>query len=214
MKTVAIIEDQTAIREMLIEAALNSDQFEVILQSGDGLLGCQQCLELKPDFVILDIRLPGLNGLEVMRRLSRTIPETRVLVFSAYPSAGLLHELLQAGALGFVEKSAPLSELKLGIQIVSNGGSYFGPEAARLLREALAAPRGNGSINKLTKREREILQLIAASHSTRAIAAKLHISFKTAENHRSNLMRKLDLHDIAGLTRYAIHNGLLPIDTP
>jgi DNA-binding NarL/FixJ family response regulator len=212
MKTVAIIEDQTAIREMLIQAVLNPAEYEVILESGDGLAGCEQCLELKPDFVILDVMLPNLNGTEVLRRLSKEIPETRVLIFSGYQTAGLLRELLQAGAHGFVEKSAPLAELKKGIQIVSSGGSYFGPEVARLLRDAMADPRTSDSgINMLTKREREILQLIAESHSTRAIAAQLHISIKTAENHRTNLMRKLDLHDVASLTRYAINNGLVRI---
>ena len=212
MKTVAIIEDQTAIREMLIQAVLNPAEYEVVMESGDGLAGCEQCLELKPDFVILDVMLPNLNGTEVLRRFTKEIPETRVLIFSGYQTAGLLRELLQAGAHGFVEKTAPLAELKKGIQIVSSGGSYFGPEVARLLRDAMADPRTSTSgINILTKREREILQLIAESNSTREIAAKLNISVKTAENHRTNLMRKLDLHDVASLTRYAINNGLVRI---
>ena len=174
MKTVAIIEDQTAIREMLIQAILNREEYEVVMQSGDGLAGCEQCLELKPDFVILDVMLPNLNGTEVLRRFSKEIPETRVLIFSGYQTAGLVRELLQAGAHGFVEKSAPLAELKKGIEIVSSGGSYFGPEVALLLRDAMADPRTSDSgINILTKREREILQLIAESNSTRDIAAKL-----------------------------------------
>jgi DNA-binding NarL/FixJ family response regulator len=123
-----------------------------------------------------------------------------------------VRELLQSGAHGFVEKSAPLSELRKGIEIVASGGSYFGPEVASLLRNAMANPKSNDSgANILTKREREILQLIAESHSTRDIAAKLEISVKTAENHRTNLMRKLDLHDVASLTRYAINNGMISI---
>ena len=123
-----------------------------------------------------------------------------------------MRELLQSGAHGFVEKSAPLSELRKGIDIVASGGSYFGPEVALLLREAMANPKSNdSSVNILTKREREILQLIAESHSTRDIATRLEISVKTAENHRTNLMRKLDLHNVASLTRYAINNGLISI---
>ncbi len=210
MKTVAIIEDQTAIREMLSQAILNREAYEVVIESGDGLQGCEQCIEYKPDFVILDVMLPNLNGTEILRRFSKEIPETRVLVFSGYQTPGLVRELLQAGAHGFVEKSAPLAELKKGIEIVSSGGSYFGPEVALLLREAMADPKSSESgINILTKREREILQLIAESNSTREIAVKLSISVKTAENHRTNLMRKLDLHDVASLTRYAINNGLI-----
>ncbi|MEM1221628.1 MAG: response regulator transcription factor [Verrucomicrobiota bacterium] len=212
MKTVAVIEDQTAIREMISQAILAEDSFEVVLESGDGLQGCEACIDLKPDFVILDVMLPNLNGTEVLRRFAKELPNARVLIFSGYQSPGLVRELLQAGAHGFVEKSAPLTELKKGIEIVSSGGSYFGPEVALLLRDAMADPRSSESgINILTKREREILQLIAESNSTREIATKLKISVKTAENHRTNLMRKLDLHDVASLTRYAINNGLIVI---
>jgi len=210
MKTVAIIEDQTAIREMVSQAVLSQDEFDVIIESGDGLEGCELCLEQKPDFVILDVMLPNLNGTEVLRRFTKNIPDTRVLIFSGYQTPSLVRELLQAGAHGFVEKAAPLSELRKGIKIVSSGGSYFGPDVAQLLRHAMADPRSSESgINILTKREREILQLIAESNSTREIASMLSISVKTAENHRTNLMRKLDLHDVASLTRYTISNGLI-----
>jgi len=212
MKTVAIIEDQTAIREMVSQAVINQDVFDVIIESGDGQVGCEACIEQKPDFVILDVMLPNLNGTDILRRFRKELPDTRVLIFSGYQSPSLVRELLQAGAHGFVEKSAPLSELRKGVEIVASGGSYFGPEVALLLRDAMADPKSNDSgVNILTKREREILQLIAESHSTRDIAKKLEISVKTAENHRTNLMRKLDLHDVASLTRYAINNGLISI---
>lgn len=214
MKTVGIIEDQTAIREMISQAVLDPNEFEVIFSTGDGQEGYEKCLELEPDFIILDIMLPKLNGTDIMRRFQKELPEARVLVFSGYQNPGLVRELLQAGAHGFVEKSAPLTELRKGIEIVSSGGSYFGPEVALLLREAMTYPKTDDSGPKiLTKRESEILRLIAESHSTRAIAEKLEISVKTAENHRTNLMRKLDLHDVASLTRYAINKGLIPTDT-
>lgn len=210
MKTVAIIEDQTAIREMMSQAILDKESFEVILESGDGQVGCDETLKLKPDFVILDVMLPNCNGTEILRKISKDLPQTRVLVFSAYQSPGLIRELLQCGAHGFVEKSAPLTELRKGIDIVSSGGSYFGPDVALLLRNAMADPKSKeAGINILTKRERQILQLIAESNSTKKIAKILDISVKTAENHRTNLMRKLDLHDVASLTRYAINNGLV-----
>ena len=198
---------------MMSQAILNREEFEVILECGDGKIGLEQTLELKPDFVILDVMLPNLNGTEILRNIASQLPDARVLIFSGYQSPGLVRELLQAGAHGFVEKSAPLTELKKGIEIVAGGGSYFGPEVALLLREAMADPKSKDSgINILTKRERQILQLIAESHSTREIAEKLDISVKTAENHRTNLMRKLDLHDVASLTRYAINHGLVVMD--
>lgn len=211
MKRVVIIEDQTAVREMIAHVVRADPAFEVIAETGDGQAALTLCLETKPDFVILDVMLPGLNGAEVLRRFSKHLRNTRVLVFSGYQNPSLVRELLQAGAHGFVEKAAPLSELKKGIEIVSHGGSYFGPEVAQMLREAVLNPQSNQKkgVEVLTAREREILQLIAESYSTKEVARKLDISVKTAENHRTNLMKKLDLHDVASLTRYAIQHGII-----
>ncbi len=211
MIRVVIVEDQTAVREMVAQIVRTDPAFEVIAETGDGQAAYNICLDMKPDFVILDIMLPGLNGAEVLRRFSKQLRNTRVLVFSGYQNPSLVRELLQAGAHGFVEKSAPLSELKKGIEIVANGGSYFGPEVAELLRDAVANPVSSRSptVDILTAREREILQLIAESYSTKEVAAKLDISVKTAENHRTNLMKKLDLHDVASLTRYAIEHRII-----
>jgi DNA-binding NarL/FixJ family response regulator len=210
MRTVGIIEDQTAIREMIIHAVLDEDAFEVIFSTGNGQEGYEKCIELKPDFVILDVMLPKLNGTEILRLFADKLPESRFLVFSAYQSPELIRELLQAGAHGFVEKSASLAELRKGVDIVSSGGSYFSREVSLLLRDAIADPKkGDSATSILTKREREILQLIATSNSTREIAEKLEIRVKTVDNHRTNLMRKLDLHDVASLTRYAISRGIV-----
>ncbi|MGE9292436.1 response regulator transcription factor [Ruficoccus sp. ZRK36] len=211
MKKVVIVEDQTAVREMISQIVQSDPSFEVVAEPGDGQEAYNLVMELKPDFVILDVMLPGLNGAEVLRRFAKHLKNTRVLVFSGYQNPSLVRELLQAGAHGFVEKSAPLSELKKGIEIVANGGSYFGPEVAQMLREAVLNPNSSSrkGVDVLTAREREILQLIAESHSTKEVAQKLNISVKTAENHRTNLMKKLDLHDVASLTRYAIQQGLI-----
>ncbi len=211
MKRVVIVEDQTAIREMIAEIISSEPGFEVVAETGDGQVAYNLCLELKPDFVVLDVMLPGLNGAEVLRRFAKQLRNTRVLVFSGYQNPALVRELLQAGAHGFVEKSASLAELKKGIEIVANGGTYFGPEIAQLLREAVVNPQHGDrhGVEVLTAREREILQLIAESYSTKEVAQKLNISVKTAENHRTNLMKKLNLHDVASLTRYAIQNGLI-----
>jgi DNA-binding NarL/FixJ family response regulator len=212
MKTVGIIEDQTAIREMISQSILDPEEFKIVVESGDGQEGCDLCLKNKPEFVILDIMLPNLNGAEILRRIMQELPNTNVLIFSGYQNIGLVRELLEIGANGFVEKSASLSDLRKGIETVSNGGTYFGPEVAQLLRESMTNPKaGEAYLSNLTKRERQVLELIAKSFSTREIAAKLTISVKTAENHRTNLMRKLDLHDVASLTRYSINNGLVQL---
>jgi len=212
MKTVGIIEDQTAIPGMISQVVLDPNIFEIVFSAGDGREGYEQCMEFKPDLVILDVMLPNLNGTDILRLFADEMPGSRFLVFSGYHSPELIRELLQAGAHGFVEKSAALTELQKGVDIVSSGGSYFSPEVALLLREALADPKkGESASNILTQREREVLQLIATSHSTRDIAEKLAISVKTAENHRTNLMRKLGLHDVASLTRYAISRALITV---
>ena len=167
------------------------------------------CLEVKPDLLVLDAKLPGLNGVDLLRRLVKTLPNVRVLVFSGHENPVLVREMLEVGAHGFVEKTAGLTEFKKGLETVANGGTYFGPAVAALLRDVVANPGSSNSADFLTDREREILQLVAESHSTKEIAAKLDISVKTVDNHRTNLMRKLNLHDVASLTRYAVEIGLI-----
>ncbi len=208
---VVVVEDQTAVREMIIQVVQTNPNCQVVAETGDGYAACDLCLQTKPDLIILDIMLPGLHGTEVLRRLRKTLPGARVLVFSGYQNPALVRNLLYVGADGFVEKTAALADLKEGIRTVAEGGSYFGPEVARMVRDILAGPDGKKipSLELLTGREREVLKLIAESHSTKEIAAKIGISVKTADNHRTNLMKKLDAHDTAALTRFAIGHGLV-----
>ena len=207
-KRIVIVEDQTAIREMLAEILRIDPAYKIVGESGDGLQACQLCLDLKPDLLVLDARLPGLGGVDILRRISKQLKHTRVLVFSAYESPALVREMLEAGAHGFVEKTAGLGEFKKGLETISTGGTYFGPGVAALLRNVVANNPTAGDV-ALTGREREILKLVAESNSTKEIAQKLTISVKTVDNHRTNLMRKLNLHDVASLTRYALEIGLI-----
>ena len=146
---------------------------------------------------------------DLLRRIGKKLPDMRVLVFSGHENPMLVREMLEAGAHGFVEKTAGLVEFKKGLETVGNGGTYFGPAVAALLRNVVANPTSSSAPDFLTDREREILQLVAESNSTKEIAAKLGISVKTVDNHRTNLMRKLNLHDVASLTRYALEIGLI-----
>lgn len=209
MKRVVIIEDQTAIREMLAEILRGDPGYKIVGEYGDGQQAHTACLDIKPDLVILDAKLPGLNGVDLLRRLAKQLKNTRYLVFSGYENPVLVREMLEAGAHGFVEKTAGLTEFRKGINTVANGGTYFGPAVAALLLNVVTNPTASSSHDMLTDREREILQLVAESYSTKEIASKLGISVKTVDNHRTNLMRKLDLHDVASLTRYAIEIGLV-----
>jgi DNA-binding NarL/FixJ family response regulator len=209
MKRLVIIEDQTAIREMLVEILRLDPQYQLVGEAGDGQSAVALCLESSPDLCILDAKLPGLNGVDILRRIAKKLPQMRVLVFSGHENPVLVREMLEAGAHGFVEKTAGLFEFKKGLETVANGGTYFGPAVAALLRNVVANPANSSAPDFLTDREREILQLVAESHSTKEIAAKLGISVKTVDNHRTNLMRKLNLHDVASLTRYALEVGLI-----
>jgi len=209
MKRIVIIEDQTAIRELLAVVLQSDPTYKIVGECGNGQEAVDLCLEQKPDFIILDAKLPGLNGVEILKRLNKQLRNVRVLVFSGFENPMLVREMLEAGAHGFIEKTAGLNELKKGIETVINGGTYFGPAVASLLRNVVANPSASSSHDFLTDREREILQLVAESNSTKEIASKLSISVKTVDNHRTNLMRKLNLHDVASLTRYAMETGLV-----
>jgi DNA-binding NarL/FixJ family response regulator len=214
MKRLVIIEDQTAIREMLVEILRLDANYQLVGEAGDGQSAIALCLEMAPDVCVLDAKLPGLNGVDILRRISKKLPHMRVLIFSGHENPVLVREMLEAGAHGFVEKTAGLFEFKKGLETVANGGTYFGPAVAALLRNVVANPSTSSASDFLTDREREILQLVAESHSTKEIAAKLSISVKTVDNHRTNLMRKLNLHDVASLTRYALEVGLIEQKKP
>lgn len=210
-KKVIIVENQVAVREMIATVISLEGKYEVIGQASEGQYAYELGLELKPDVMVVDAMLAGLKGVEVIRRLSKRLPQTRMLVFSAYRNITLVKDVIQARAHGFIEKTASLDEFKKGLDAVANGGSYFGPKVTQLIRNAVMqpeSPKYNGAKN-LTTREREILQLVAESYSTKEIAKKLSISAKTADNHRTNLMRKLDLHNVASLIRFAIGNELV-----
>jgi len=209
MHRLVIIEDQTAIREMLVEILAHDKSYTLVGQCGDGHAGLKLCLDLKPDLLVLDAKLPGLNGVDMLRRLSKLLPAMRVLVFSGHENPVVVREMLEAGASGFVEKTAGIQEFRKGLATIALGGTYFGPAIASVLRNVVAHPESSGSPDFLTDREREILQLVAEGHSTKAIGTKLGISSKTVDNHRTNLMRKLNIHDVASLTRYALDRGLL-----
>lgn len=208
-KRVVIVEDQTILRDLISDLIAGYPDMEVIAESGDGAEGYQLCSELKPDLVVLDIMLPNLNGSEVLRRLKAKNPKTNILIFSASASNSMVNRLLKAGVTGYVEKDSGVNELRKAISLVSEGRSYFSPRIVEIMREIMVKGGEDDSLESLTSREREIIQLIAESHSNRKIAEKLGMSVRTADTHRTNIMKKLNLHDVAALTRWAIANMLV-----
>lgn len=209
MKTVVVIEDQTAIREMLAEFIRMTPGYEIKDMFGDGQEGLDRCLEIRPDIVVLDVGLPGLNGIEVLRQLTAQIPSIKVLVFSGKGSPSNIRELLSAGAQSYVDKMDGFQEFKKGLEIITAGGTYIGPKMASAMRTLIRNPETARTGGTLSNRERQILQLVAESFSTREIAARLGLSVRTVDNHRTNIMRKLNLHNVAALTRYAIKHEMV-----
>lgn len=211
MQKVYVIEDQNILRELVCRLVEDIPGMQLAGHSGDGIEGLEACKQLRPDLAIVDIMVPGLNGLEIIRQLKRQQPRIRLLVFSGHSDRERVHAAIQAGAHGIVHKNASIDELQAGIQKVSSGESYMSSEILSVLRDLMLNPAAKGSLESLTSREREILQLVAEGCTTKEVAARLNISVKTADTHRTNIMNKLDIHDVASLTRFAIQNGLVEI---
>ncbi len=209
-KTVVVVEDQTAICEMIIEMLELRGVYRVLGSTADGTEGLALAKQLKPDILILDILLPGISGLEVLRQLHDKQPDLKVLVFSGKSEKQLARGMLSLGVRGFVPKSARLSELRQAVDAVAAGDTWFSESFQQAMTDALTAPESDVDAKgtTLTDREKEIAVLLAQSTSSKEVAQKLDISAKTVENHRTNLMRKLGVHDVAGVIRYVIRQGL------
>jgi DNA-binding NarL/FixJ family response regulator len=211
MNKIYVIEDQNILRELVCRLVEGMPGYELMGDSGDGLEGLNACKRLKPDLVIVDIMVPSLNGLEIVRQLRKELPHVKLLIFSAYSSRERVQSAMKSGVNGIVHKNASIEELEKGIQRVMNGESFMSSQILDILRDLMLNPQVTDSLERLTTREREMLQLIAEGNTTKEIASRLNISVKTADTHRTNVMNKLDIHDIAGLTRFAIQNGLVEV---
>lgn len=209
MTRIFVIEDQTVLRELVCRLIEDMPSMELIGSSGDGREGYEACLKLKPDLVVVDLMLPGLNGMEIVHQLKNQQPETRILIFSGYSSRERVQTVLRSGVDGIIHKNASIEELEKGIQKVAAGESYMSSEIMTILRDIMLFPDKTDSPEKLTAREREVLQLVAEGCTTKEIASRLNVSVKTADTHRSRIMQKLDIHDVAGLTRFAIQHGII-----
>jgi DNA-binding NarL/FixJ family response regulator len=167
---------------------------------------------LHPDIVLMDITMPDLNGLEAAARLAREEPRTRTIILSMHAAEEYVRQALKAGAAGYVLKDAAPAELELAIRAVARGETFLSPGVARQVMDGYVSGRGtetSHALDRLTPRQREVLQLIAQGKSTKDMAFDLGISVKTVETHRAQLMDRLDIHDVAGLVRLAVRMGLV-----
>ena len=181
----------------------------VVGEAANGRQAVAAARSLEPNIVVMDLSMPGMNGIEATRRIVRELPDVKVICLSMHSEARFVEAALEAGAAGYLLKDCASDELLAAVETVSGGKTYISPSIASLVVTALRSrERQSTAFTLLTQREREVLQLLAEGHSTKQIAAHLGVSIKTVGTHREHIMQKLDIHSIAGLTKYAIGEGL------
>ena len=208
-KRIVVVDDHASIRDMLVCVLMRDPAYEVVGAAGNGLEAINLCSKYRPDLLILDLLLPRLCGTEVLRRVRNEIPKTRVLIYSGTANPALMKEALLGMPHGYVEKGEGLASLRRAIETVVGGGSYYSGTVSGMI---CGLAEGGRLDEDLSRREREVVQLIAEGWSSKEISSLLNLATKTVENHRANLMLKLNLHDVAGITRYAARRGMLALD--
>lgn len=209
---VLIVDDHQIIRDGL-KGLINAEtDMEVVGEAGDGQLALQKAKELQPDVVVMDVSMPKLNGAKATERLKKDFPGVKVLALTAHEDKGYIGQMLQAGASGYVLKIAAAEELIKAIRTVAGGGAYLDPAIAgnvvnNYIRQKSTKQNARGGV--LTAREEEVLRLVAQGYINKEIAARLDISVKTVESHKTNFMEKLSLRSRAEIVRYALSQGWL-----
>ena len=210
---VLMVDDHTLVRAGISALLRNLPGIQIVAEAGDGLEGLEAIKTHRPDVVLLDIALPKLSGLEIAARVHKQFPTVHVIILSIHKNEEFVWRALRAGADGYVVKDASLAELEIAIRSVIKGESYLSPVVSRLVvKDYIMRVEGSSELDKLTSRQREVLQLIAEGYSTKEAAHTLNLSVKTVESHRTDLMERLDIHDLAGLVRYAIQVGLVDLE--
>jgi len=214
---VVLADDHRIVCEALKESLEKEPGVQVVGVAGDGHEAVRMTRHLRPDVVVLDVTMPGLGGIEATRQIRELHLQTRILALSMHSDRRYVTGMLTAGASGYLVKDCALEELALALRTVMDGEIYLSPRIAGAvvegLRRAVApAPDSAGHDTTLTAREREVLQLVAEGHKVRDIAARLHVSVKTVETHRRQIMTKLGIESVAGLTKYAIREGLTSLE--
>lgn len=212
MIRIIIVDDHTMVREALRRVLEQDSSMKVVAEAGEGETALRMVKELSPDVIIMDVSLPGQSGIEVTRHLRAQYPDIKVLALSTYLDRGIIQQMLDVGANGYISKSAAGVELAHGIRSVFAGRSYLSPEVATVVADSLRGRRAASlsiSTSRLSQRELQVATLLAGGKTANAIAAELHISPNTVDVHRRNLMRKLELHNVVDLTKYALRTGLI-----
>lgn len=208
-----LADDHQLVRAGLRALLQSFPDVEVLAECGDGREALALVDRMQPDVLLLDVTLPGLNGLEVALRVPKYSPKTRVLILSMHAGAEYVGQALRAGVAGYLIKDSAVDELRIALDAIRLGRKYLSPAISQAVLSGYLrtgdTPPERAQIDVLTPRQREVLQLITEGHGTREIASRLHLSVKTVETHRSQLMERLDIHDVPGLVRFSIRVGLV-----
>ena len=208
-----LADDHVLFRAGLRALLSDIDGMQIVAEAGDGAEAVRLAASTEPDLAFLDIAMPRLNGLAATAQIKAARPATRVIVLSMHLTEDYIRRALSAGADGYMVKDAAPSELKVAVQAVMAGGNYLSPAAASLLiKQALPGMKGADPLAALSPRQAEVLRMVAEGKSTKEIARLLDLSPKTVDIHRAQVMQRLDIHDVAGLTRFAVRAGLVDTD--
>lgn len=214
---VLLVEDHVIVRQGIKALFSDEPDLEIVGEADDGRAALQSVSELEPDVILMDISMPGLNGIEATRQIRQNHPEVKVVVLSMHSNEEYVFQVLRAGASGYVLKQSDSSEVLTAIRAALAGGSFLSPPISRTVIDDYVrraeARGGDEDLELLTSREREVLQLLAEGLSNREIAEQLNISIKTVETHRSNMMGKLGVSSKTELVKYALRKGWASLDT-
>ncbi|HUQ26781.1 MAG TPA: response regulator transcription factor [Burkholderiales bacterium] len=199
-----VADDHAVIREGL-QSVLEAAGIRVVAQAGDGREAISRCVETQPDVVLLDIAMPGLNGIEALGQLREKCPASRIVMLSMHASSEHVHRALAAGAVGYLLKEAAAAEIVAAVRSVHAGKQYLSPAVAAYERH-----KGDSPLARLSSRERQVLQLVVEGRSSAEIASQVHLSPKSVESYRSRLMKKLGVADVPALVKFALLHGLTP----
>ena len=208
---VLLADDHTLVRAGIRSLLEGLENVEVVGEAGDGQEAVRLAESLRPDVVLLDVGMPGLNGLDVAARLVIHDPSIRVLILSMHTSEEYVLRALRAGCAGYLLKGSAVAELEIAVRAVARGETYLSPAVSKHVMDDYVRRTGGATdpIDALTPRQREVLQLVAEGNTSKDIADRLGLSFKTVEAHRAQIMERLGLHDVAGLVRFAMRMGLV-----
>ena len=216
MKKISVLlaEDHQIVREGFRSLLKHEGDIEVVAEAADGRQAVQLTRKLRPDVVVMDIAMPLLNGLEAVRQIRKDFPTTKVLFLSAHSDDAYVEQVALLGATGFLLKQTSSENLATAIREVQKGNTFYSASISKRVKDRSQKQLERGGrfkkkANRLSSREVEVLQLIAEGKPNKQVAAELGVSFKTVDKHRQHLMSKLNIHDIAGLTRYAIAEGII-----